>query len=475
MVLFAQGGMLVALLLAASVDAPVGPFDTTMRLRPAVRGSTTLEVAPLGSLAVRTHTSPMEIQTTINEIRLEEAKRFVDDPSALAGVRDDVTNDARRALNRLAVRALLVAAAGGAVGALVRFPRLWPVLAGAGSGVVVTGLLAGWTVATWRPEALAEPRYSGLLTVAPTAVGDVVDVGERYSEYRKQLTKLIGNVAGIYEAAQGLPVAPITNDAIVVLHVSDIHLNPQAFDLIEKLVQQFDVDVVADTGDLTDWGTPVEGRLVDRIGALDVPYVWVRGNHDSGDTQRATATQPNAVVLDGNGATVAGLRFWGIGDPRFTPDKSQPVGKEVERAQVEEFAPLVARRLRSAGGPKPDVVLVHDFRAAARSGGLVPLILAGHTHSPKVRRLGTSTALIEGSTGGGGFRGLEGGEVEPLTASVLYFDRSTRRAVAVDRVSLGGLGQTSVRIQRHVLAQVPERVAQRGASGSFTTNRAPAP
>ncbi|HXH57505.1 hypothetical protein [Iamia sp.] len=43
-----------------------------------------------------------------------------------------------------------------------------------------------------------------------------------------------------------------------VLHVSDLHLNPQAFALIERVVDQFGVEVVADTGDINDWGTTFE-------------------------------------------------------------------------------------------------------------------------------------------------------------------------------------------------------------------------
>ena len=98
-------------------------------------------------------------------------------------------------------------------------------------------------------------------------------------------------------------------------------------------------------------------------------------------TQDAVAAQPNAVVLDGDGATVAGLRFWGIGDPRYTPDKSeQAEGTEQERAEA--FAPEVADGLVDDEPPPVDVALVHDRRMAEDLGGLVPLVLAGHGHEP---------------------------------------------------------------------------------------------
>jgi predicted phosphodiesterase len=251
---------------------------------------------------------------------------------------------------------------------------------------------------------------------------------------------------------------------------------------MRRLVDQFAVDVVADTGDLTDFGTEPETVLTSQIGALDVPYVYVRGNHDSRTTQAAVAAQPNAIVLDGDAATVAGLRFWGIGDPRYTPDKSQQlVGSEQDAALA--FAPTVANRLEADEPPAVDVAMVHDERMASDLGGEVPLVLAGHTHKARqgtiAPREGDDTAsepsstapgdagdgssppttvpddgtllLVEGSTGGGGLRALQGERPLPLTASVLYFDRETHRLLAYDSIRVSGLGGTGATIQRHVL------------------------
>jgi predicted phosphodiesterase len=209
--------------------------------------------------------------------------------------------------------------------------------------------------------------------------------------------------------------------------------------------------------------------LLGQIGDLEVPYLFVRGNHDSRSTQRAVADQPNAVVLDGAAAEVAGLRFWGIGDPRYTPDKDQAAAGPSEQERAEAFAPEVADELAAAEPPEVDVVLVHDARIAADVGGEVPLVLAGHTHQPGDERIeptdedeGSDTdatdepspdtrLLVEGSTGGAGLRGLQGDEPKPLQASVLYFDPDTRELLAYDRVSVKGLGETGATIDRHVL------------------------
>jgi predicted MPP superfamily phosphohydrolase len=179
--------------------------------------------------------------------------------------------------------------------------------------------------------------------------------------------------------------------------------------------------------------------------------VWVRGNHDSGTTQRAVASQPNAVVLDGDAVTVVGIRFWGIADTRYTPNKDQPTGKDEERDQAEAAAPAIAKLLASDGAPAIDVVLVHDARLASEIGGEVPLVLAGHGHAARERSLGTTRLLVEGSTGGAGLRSLGGEDPEPLTCTVLYFDADTDRLVAYDRITVRGLGETGARIERHVL------------------------
>ena len=47
-----------------------------------------------------------------------------------------------------------------------------------------------------------------------------------------------------------------TEESVVrVLHVSDIHNNPVAFDFMEQIINNFNVDFVIDTGDITDYGT----------------------------------------------------------------------------------------------------------------------------------------------------------------------------------------------------------------------------
>jgi predicted phosphodiesterase len=417
-------GAFLGIALAGQVGAKVGPFDATVGIRPSLSSDTTVRLAPLGTIVLDTHDWPLAFNLQADQIGLDDAERIADHPESIDTLGDDVAEDVRGAVNRLAMRCLLAAALGGLLGALAARLNWKAAMAGAGTGALVVVTLGGGTALTFDARAVSEPRYTGLLTAAPAAVGDVEAIVERVDEYRSQLRELVSNVVTLYVAAEGLPTFEPDSGTIRVLHVSDIHLNVGAFDLIERVTREFGVDAVVDTGDLVDWGTDAESQLTSAIGDLDVPYVYVRGNHDSRQTQQAVADQPNAVVLDDDVAEVAGLRLWGIGDPRYTPNKDEPAGGEGRSEQdvADEFAPEVAERFAEAEPPAVDVALVHDPRTAADLGGCVPLVLAGHTHEHDESHIdphppeegadstGDGDGDGDGDGGGGGGGGDEAGD-----------------------------------------------------------------
>ncbi len=433
--------------------AEVGPFDATFSARPSLHGGTEVHLAPLGRISLDSHAGPLGLDVRIDELQPDEAEAIAEDPESLRGLEDEVTAEVRSAVRRLALRILVTATVGGAALSALRRFRLREVATGGLVALLVAGGSIGVAATTWRQEALAEPRYSGVLALAPTAVGDARDVLDRLDDYSAQLAGLVENVVVLYRAGESVTSFRRDAGTVAVLHVSDIHLNPQAFTLIRQLVDQFAIDVVVDTGDISDWGTEVEGRFADLIGRVDVPYVFVRGNHDSQATRRAVQRQENAVVLDGRATTVAGLRIWGIGDPRFTPDKAQEGSGDDQQQVADDFATDTAAALRRADEAEPvDIALVHDPRTAADLGGIVPLVLAGHTHRRSVADLGDGTQLrVEGSTGGAGLRGLERDEPVPLQASVLYLDRADGTLLAVDGITVGGVTESDVRIEREVV------------------------
>ena len=452
LVLAATIGAGIGVSLGGNADHRIGPFDASLRVRPSLHGTTVVHLAPLGSIEMDTHDAPVRLDVAADELRIGEARRLAEDPSSIDEVDARIAADARHAIRSLVLRSALFAIAGALAGGLLWHRTTRAGLTAAAIGIVIVLLVGSTTLVTRHPDALAEPKYTGLLTFAPEAVGSVEDVVGRFSAHRAQLSRLVGNVARLYETAQGLESFLPTPETIRVLHVSDIHLNPEAFDVIRQVTRQFDVDAIVDTGDLNDWGTVVESPFAGVIASLGVPYVFVRGNHDSVATEASVAAQPNAVVLDDRMVSVAGLRFWGIGDPRFTPDKSEDQeGKEGQEI-VRRFATTVADRVRALPA-RPDVALVHDPLSASRVPKTVPLVLAGHVHRASERHQKSTLVLAEGSTGGAGLRGLESDTALPLSCSVLYFDPATKRLLAYDRITVSGVATSSVGIERRVLPE----------------------
>jgi predicted phosphodiesterase len=441
-------GAALGLLVVGGTRTDAGPFVLDISLRPGGQGETVVEIPPLGRLTLDTHAGPIALDVEVSEIREDAARRIIDDPAALDDVGKQVQSDLGRALLRLAVRTLLTTIGGALLlGWLVfRAPRRTAVTGATALGLVLGAGGLAW--ATFNQRALAEPRYTGLLASAPAAVGDVQDVVDRVDAYSSALGKIVGNVTKLYATASGLPTFTPQDDTVRVLSVSDLHLSPSAYDVMKPVIDQFGIDVVADTGDSTDYGTAAEAGYVAQIGALGVPYVWVRGNHDSAATQAAVAAQPNAVVLDGpDVVTVAGLRFLGRGDARFTPDKR--TGDDEEDLTLLHLRGDLMRTNALAG--KPDVVLAHEPATAERVVGAAPLVLAGHEHKRSAQTRDGTLYLIQGSTGGAGLRSLESAEPTPITMSVLYLDPVTKRVLARDDITLGGLGLSSAQIERSVV------------------------
>jgi predicted phosphodiesterase len=452
-------GILVGLLLAGRTTDSIGPFEARYSIMPAWTGGTRVDIPPLGSLQLRSHQGPAELNVALGALDQKRIAAIVKDPNGLARASDMAVEDVSRGVRRLVWQVAGVSVLGAMLlGALVyRSTRQVAACGGIALGLVaVTGLIA---LATFRADSIAEPRYEGLLTNAPAVVGDARRIANRFTEYRAQLQRLVGNVGRIYGTLSTLPVyQPETTTTTRVLHVSDLHLNPAAWSLIATMVEQFKIDFIVDTGDITDWGSQTEASYVATISTLKVPYVYVRGNHDSAQTTAAVARQANAIVLDNTTATIHGITIAGIADPQFTPDKTT----QADESLIASGDTLAAKIRQSA--TRVDIAMVHDPEMAQPLGGVCPLVLAGHLHHREVRFLdtpdrsvpatGRSLLMVQGSTGGAGLRGLEFKEPTPLALSVLYFDAS-QALQAYDDITVGGTGETKVSLQRNVVRPDP--------------------
>lgn len=441
----------LGLALGGTVHHEVGPLSTSMRVLPAWGGGTTVDIPPLGELVLDTHGGPLGLHARLTGVDVDEARAIMRDPALLEGLRQTAEGDLRWALAMAAGRALLMALVGAACMSVLALRQVRAALVAAGTAATAAITAAAVSVATWNSAALAEPRYTGLLASAPSVVGDADRIVNDLSLYSDQLARLVENVTGLYAVTTNLPVLPTDRDVVRVLHVSDLHLAPHAWDVVRTVSEDYDVDVIVDSGDITDHGSAPENRYVQEIRHLRAPYVWVRGNHDSALTERAMRRLDNVVVLAGGVRTVAGLRFLGAGDPTFTPDKSAGEHDEERIAErVAVGAEALAAEAERVGGV--DIAVYHDPCPAGVLDGLASVTLSGHLHYRKVRRGDRGTWLmVQGSTGGSGLRALEPDEPAGIALSVLYLDRASGQLLAYDDITLGGLGLASARIDREVV------------------------
>lgn len=448
-------GVVIGVLLAGSTTDDVGPFQAKYSATPSLTGGTEVAIPPLGSLHLASHYGPAHLQVTLQALDQKRTEAIVTDPNALEHASDNAVEDVSRGVRRLIWQVAGASVLGAMLlGAIIyRSARR---VAGCGAIALVVVLGTGLSAAgTFRAQSIQEPRFEGLLVNAPAVVGDARAIADRYEEYRDQLQRLVANVGRIYGTVSNLPVYEPDTTTTRVLHVSDLHLNPAAWSIIRTVVEQFDIDVVVDTGDINDWGSEPESSYVDTIAALRVPYVYIRGNHDSAATAAAVARQPNATVLDNTVTEVSGLVIAGISDPRFTPDKTADGA-----ASVEGTGESLAATIRVAGRPV-NFAMVHDPIAAEPLAGVVPVVLAGHRHEREVTRIdqqdgkippqGRTLLMVEGSTGGAGLRGLEDEKPTPLEMSVLYFDDVDKSLQAYDEITVGGTGESEVTLQRNLV------------------------
>jgi predicted MPP superfamily phosphohydrolase len=473
-------GIIVGLLLAGRLETDIGPFRAEMRIVPATEGGTTIDIPPLGALHLASHAGPVRLDVQLGALDQGRTEALIGDPASISQASQSAVADVTDGVVRLALRSVAVAVLATLILAALAFRNVRRVAWSGALALLITGGSLGTAALTVRPESIQEPRYEGLLVNAPAIVGDVRQIATDYTKYAEQLRRLVGNVTQLYTTVSSLPVLEPQPGMTRVLHVSDLHLNPTAWQLVRTVVEQFSIDVIIDTGDMTDWGSEPETSFVSTIGQLNKPYVFIRGNHDSAATAAAVARQPNAIVLDDSVVTVAGLTIAGIGDPRFTPDKStSPAGDLTGSTanQLIDNGERLAATIRASATPV-NIALVHDPSAAGPLSGTCPLVLAGHTHNRQVLRLpqvpdATHTdLLVQGSTGGAGLRGLEGESPTPLSMSVLYFNEE-KLLQAYDDIRVGGTGEAQVNLERHVLRE-PE-AGNPEASVTPTPTRVPTP
>jgi predicted phosphodiesterase len=466
----------LAITFLARLDARIGPATLRLSARPAVEGSSHLAVPPFGSVTARTHWGPLQFRATLDDVDVQALGQLIDrspetgslDGSGLEGTLRPLETQARNAAAGFLLRIVGLGLLGGAAGVLAFPGRTWRRLSRTliGGAVAVVVMVVP-SVATFDVSAFRAPRYQGALEYAPTLIGDVRTGLRRLHTLRDQMALISQNLNRAY-AALSQPSPDLGNGTIRILHVSDVHLNPAGFDLAERLARQFEVAAVVDTGDMGTWGLAFEPGVAQRVSDFHLPYIFVKGNHDSPDVVRAVAANRNAMVLNNSSTVIRGIRFFGEGDPTFSPGEGyryDDFERLKEQRSVEVAGALDAQQ------PEADVLLVHDPRQATYALGHVATVLDGHLHAFGTQVTNGTRLLTTGTVGGAGPDGLRAAQPVPYSAEVLYFDAQTRRPIGVDRITVHSL-ESSFSVDRELLpeGQQPFRFDPVAVPSSSTTS-----
>jgi hypothetical protein len=413
----------------------VGPADITLSAEFATRGETALLFPPLGRVSAHTHALPVALEIMPARLRLTSLNDVLKTFDNRKETMEQVRRDARTAVENFGTRVAALALLGGALGALiVGLRRPAQVF---GSGFLCLGITGALVMAIWQtynPRAFDNPEYSGVLTEAPAAIEMARRGFSDLNRVRTQFRNTIANLGRTYSELTGGPRGP-GEGSLVLLHVSDIHNNPVGLDLTLGLARSYQVGGVICTGDLSDYGSPLETRLMANWNHVAAPKLLIAGNHDSQATMAAVRRLRGASVLrDGEPIDWLGLRVIGWNDP--VSERPGIGDAEVSEAEIGALTGRMTSALRGIN-PPPDLVLVHNYRAAEACAGLAPVFLYGHDHRARVAFRDNSWLIDAGTTGAAGIRFVTGARRPPFSAAVVYFSRPPApRFQAVDLIQL---------------------------------------
>lgn len=259
-----------------------------------------------------------------------------------------------------------------------------PLLTGATvAAVLATVAPASSAMLTYREDNFASYEVTSLLGTVRSNSGMLTDI----QGAARQATPYVYNLLALSDAlhAEFVPEETTREPAARFLLVSDVH-GMNYYALMERIVQTEGITAVIDTGDLLNFGRAAEGEMSGIFAAiadLEVPYIFVRGNHDAagpGDEAvlRRMAQIPNVILVepaDGEyvEAQVHGVRITGFNDWRWFAEQRGDFGEQ-QRAAAERYAAA------TQGWPLPDILISHQ-PYALRPLDTAGVKINGHMHT----------------------------------------------------------------------------------------------
>lgn len=425
-------------------------MDVRISIQPAVIGYTEVEIAPLAEIKSKTHATPLKITLRLESIDLHLLQRILDSKQSQTDVINNVIMKLKLSAAMLAIKALLLAAAGGFFGVFLWHRKIGAYhLKGALSASLAMGLLLAGTFATYDLNKFKNPEFEGALKAAPWIIGLASETMGQINILNTKMENIADNINQLFDQIGALQSFDKNREGLVkVLHVSDIHNNPAALGYIQRFANQLEVNIIIDTGDITDYGTPLEAVILQKLAGFKIPYLFIPGNHDSPDTIKKMRSIPGVAVLDGSVVTFSNLRIIGIPDPSSGSNDIQPPPLNM----ITKYSDQIEKSLQTLSQP-PDILALHNHRIAQGLSGKAPVILYGHDHKLSVKESAGSVMINSGSTGAGGLRRLQGERI-PYSMVVQYYApvAGKMKLLAVDTITVENL-ESGFQIERFIFKE----------------------
>ncbi len=403
--------------LLGDMSVNVKGFEFRLSMEIFDSGLTEINIPPIGIISATTHQTPIKIGVTLINIDLDLLQELINAPFEQDLIIEQVMEQVKWYVFVFTARMLFIAALGGAFAILLLHKRdILAYFKGALAGFAIIFILVIGTYHTYDVNQFSNPQYRGVIKAAPWMIAFVEEALVKVDQLSEQLKVTADNLYELFEKVDIIGPVGEFAETIKILHVSDIHNNPAAYQFIYQVAESFEVDFIIDTGDISDFGSPLEARLLERIKGFPIPYVFVAGNHDSPGIIAAMGQIDNVIVINDEIVTVKGFNIIGQNDPASVSSLITPPDEET----ILRYTGLLEEIL-NASEVKPDILIVHHPLIAEAFAGKIPVILHGHRHKLTLNKVDNSVIIDAGTSGAAGIRGLQSRTEVPYSVVLLHF------------------------------------------------------
>ncbi|NMB41333.1 MAG: hypothetical protein GX996_05295 [Firmicutes bacterium] len=385
-------------------------FEFEACLKPWGYGRTFIHFPPLGRVIAHTHIPPFDFHFTLKSINLGETLEFAGNFYQTNFQQGKIIQKIKISMIKyfafLLILSFFLGMAAMFFGRGRDFNKKEILWSGLVSFFVLLIVLSA-AVFSYDLNAFSRAEYEGTLEAAPWVLNALQEGIGVVENIGGQFTEIVENISFLQNEIDKTAPLITDKDSKTILHVSDIHNNPAAFDFIRRIVETFDVEVIVDTGDLVDYGTSLEMELfLQHLAAFKTPYVFIPGNHDSPFLIEALKKMENITVLEEDIVEIAGFHIAGIADPASYSTAALVSDDKL----MEKTAQKLEKMIRERGNI--DIIAAHNpdcFKYLRHNNNT---LLAGHLHKPCIKKTDNYLELNAGTTGSSGIRGLKNLEID---------------------------------------------------------------